>query len=216
MMSISNEARVRCPWCHGDAEYTRYHDEEWGVPLRDSQKLFEFLVLDGAQAGLSWLTILKRRDGYRAAFDGMDPQKIARYGEEDISRLMLDKGIIRNKLKIKSAIQNARCYLDFAEKGRATFSAFLWDYVDGKPIINHWRTLAEIPAVTELSQKIAKELKRRGFTFVGPTIIYAFLQAAGLVNDHLTDCWRYPTLSKSATPCLQSGQIKSSGSSSPS
>jgi DNA-3-methyladenine glycosylase I len=168
----------------------KYHDKEWGKPLRNSQKLFEFLVLDGAQAGLSWLTILKRRQGYREAFDGFDPEKMARYSQKDMHRLLADARIIRNKLKISSAIGNARAYLDMREAGQ-DFSKWLWNYVDGKPIINHWKALKEIPAFTDLSVRMSKELKRLGFTFVGPTIVYAFIQAAGLVNDHLVDCFRY-------------------------
>jgi DNA-3-methyladenine glycosylase I len=183
--------RIRCPWCLGDDVYTAYHDKEWGRPLKDSRKLFEFLILDGAQAGLSWLTILKRRDGYREAFDGMDPEKIARYGPEDVERLMLDRRIIRNRRKIHSAVENAQAYLTMME-GKASFSKWLWDWVDGKPLVNHFRTLAEIPASTELSENISKALKKKGFSFVGPTIVYAFLQAAGLVNDHLVDCFRHP------------------------
>lgn len=181
--------RIRCPWCLGSADYMRYHDKEWGVPLKNSRKLFEFLILDGAQAGLSWLTILRRRDGYRLAFDGFDPQKMARYGKKDMDRLLADERIIRNKLKIGSAIGNARSYCAMEDAGE-NFSKWLWNWVDGKPIINHWKTLTEIPASTELSENISKELKKKGFTFVGPTIIYAFLQAAGLVNDHLVDCYR--------------------------
>lgn len=182
---------IRCPWCLGDETYTKYHDKEWGFPLKDNRKLFEFLILDGAQAGLSWLTILKRREGYRAAFDNMDPSAIARYGERDTARLMEDSRIIRNRLKIQSAIGNARAYLAMME-GPVSFSKWLWNWVDGKPVVNHFKTMQEIPASTELSERISKELKGRGFTFVGPTIIYAFMQAAGLVNDHLTDCFRHP------------------------
>ncbi|MCL2319836.1 MAG: DNA-3-methyladenine glycosylase I [Treponema sp.] len=181
---------VRCPWCLGDPDYIRYHDREWGVPLKNSRKLFEFLVLDGAQAGLSWLTILKRREGYRLAFDGFDPEKMAAYTEKDIKRLLNDGRIIRNRLKIRSAIGNARAYCEMKEAGE-DFGKWLWNFVDGKPLVNRRKTLAEIPASTELSEKISKELKNRGFTFVGPTIIYAFIQAAGLVNDHLVDCFRY-------------------------
>jgi len=181
--------KIRCPWCLGDADYMRYHDKEWGVPLKNSRKLFEFLILDGAQAGLSWLTILKRREGYRLAFDGFDPHTIARYGEKDIARLLEDKRIIRNKLKIRSAIGNAAAYCKMEEAGE-DFSKWLWNWVDGKPVLNHWKTLAEIPASTDLSEQISRELKKKGFTFVGPTIIYAFMQAAGLVNDHLLSCWR--------------------------
>ena len=182
--------KARCPWCLGDKDYVRYHDKEWGVPLRNSRKLFEFLILDGAQAGLSWLTILKRREGYRLAFDGFDPEKIARYGEKDVNRLLKDERIIRNRLKIHSAIGNARAYCKMEEEGE-NFSKWLWNRVGGKPIVNHRKTLAEIPASTELSEGISRELKKKGFTFVGPTIIYAFIQAAGLVNDHLVDCFRY-------------------------
>jgi DNA-3-methyladenine glycosylase I len=174
----------------GEADYMRYHDKEWGVPLKNSRKLFEFLILDGAQAGLSWLTILKRREGYRTAFDGFDPVKIARYGARDISRLLKDERIIRNRLKINSAIENARAYCKMKEAGE-DLSKWLWNWVDGKPIVNRWKTLAKIPTSTELSEKISKELKKKGFTFVGPTIIYAFMQAAGMVNDHLVDCYRW-------------------------
>jgi len=187
--------KIRCPWCLADADYIRYHDREWGVPLKNSRKLFEFLILDGAQAGLSWLTILKRREGYRLAFDSFDPEKMARYGEKDIARLLKDERIIRNRLKISSAIGNARAYCEMREAGE-DFSKWLWNWVDGKPIVNHWKTLAEIPASTELSRDISRELKKKGFTFVGPTIIYAFIQAAGLVNDHLVDCFRYDKIKR--------------------
>jgi DNA-3-methyladenine glycosylase I len=181
----------RCPWCEGDTLYTTYHDTEWGRPERDDRKLFEYLILDGAQAGLSWITILRRREGYHAAFHGMNPEKIARYGDKDITRLMADARIIRNRRKITSAIENARAWLEMRDSP-LTFSAFLWDRVDGKPIINRFSTMAEIPAYTPLSEGISKDLKQRGFTFVGPTIIYAILQAAGLVNDHLTTCYLHP------------------------
>jgi DNA-3-methyladenine glycosylase I len=181
---------IRCPWCLGDAEYTRYHDEEWGVPLRDNQRLFEALILDGAQAGLSWLTILKRREAYRKAFKGMKPELMARWTEKDVERLLGDERIIRNRRKIESAIQNARAYVGMAEAGE-DFSRWLWAWVGGKPIVNRFKTMAEVPASTELSEKISNALKQRGFSFVGPTIIYAFLQASGLVNDHLTNCFRY-------------------------
>lgn len=185
--------KTRCPWCLGDEDYRAYHDTEWGVPLKDSGKLFEFLILDGAQAGLSWLTILKRRDGYRAAFDGMDPRRMARYGEPDIARLMEDPRIIRNRRKIESAIGNAKAYCAMMDSGRS-FSQWLWDWVDGEPLVNRFKTLAEVPASTALSERIAKELKRRGFSFAGPVIIYAFMQAAGLVNDHLVSCFRHSQL----------------------
>jgi DNA-3-methyladenine glycosylase I len=174
----------------GDDQYRRYHDEEWGVPLYDSAKLFEALVLDGAQAGLSWATILKRREDYRSAFDGMNPEIIANYGEKDIERLMGDKRIIRNRSKIESAIKNARAYLAMRDQGH-DFSAWLWDWVDGKPIVNHYATMKEIPSSTPLSAQISKVLIKRGFTFAGPTIVYAFMQASGFVNDHLTSCYRH-------------------------
>jgi DNA-3-methyladenine glycosylase I len=181
----------RCPWCAGDDLYTTYHDTEWGRPERDDRKLFEYLILDGAQAGLSWITILRRREGYRAAFHNMTPEKIARYGDKDITRLMADARIIRNRRKITSTIENARAWLEMRD-GPLTFSAFLWDRVNGEPIINRFNTMAEIPACTPLSEGISRDLKKRGFTFVGPTIIYAILQAAGLVNDHLTSCYLHP------------------------
>ena len=181
--------KIRCPWGFGDADMLRYHDREWGVPLKNSRKLFEFLVLDGAQAGLSWLTILKRRDGYRLAFDGFDPEKMAGYGEKEINRLLKDERIIRNKLKIHSAVENAKAYCKMRDAGE-DFSKWLWNWVDGEPILNHWKTLEQIPASTKLSEDISRELKKKGFSFVGPTIIYAFIQAAGLVNDHLIDCFR--------------------------
>jgi DNA-3-methyladenine glycosylase I len=182
--------KIRCPWCLGDDLYVKYHDREWGKPQKNSKKLFEALILDGAQAGLSWITILRRREGYREAFDGMDPEKMASYGERDVERLMADSRIIRNRLKIESAITNARAYLTLSEK-EGSFSKWLWSRVDGKPVVNHWKTLKEIPPSTELSERISKELKQRGFNFAGPTIIYAFLQAGGFVNDHLADCFRW-------------------------
>jgi DNA-3-methyladenine glycosylase I len=182
--------KIRCPWCLGDELYLKYHDREWGKPQKNSKKLFEALILDGAQAGLSWITILRRREGYRAAFDGMDPEKIASYGKKDVTRLMADCRIIRNRLKIESAIANARSYLALSEK-EGSFSKWLWSWVDGAPVVNHWNTLKEIPPSTDLSERISADLKKRGFNFVGPTIIYAFLQAEGLVNDHLVSCFRW-------------------------
>ncbi|MDR1785155.1 MAG: DNA-3-methyladenine glycosylase I [Spirochaetaceae bacterium] len=190
MGHIVKTAPVRCPWCVGDSLYERYHDREWGRPQRSSQKLFEALILDGAQAGLSWITILRRRENYRAAFDGMDPEKIAAYTPKDVERLLLDGRIIRNRRKIESAVTNARAYLALSEK-EGSFSKWLWGFVDGEPIINRFKTMAEVPSSTELSERISGELKRRGFSFVGPTIVYAFMQAEGLVNDHLTDCFCY-------------------------
>jgi DNA-3-methyladenine glycosylase I len=181
----------RCPWCHGDEEYTRYHDKEWGNPLKNNQKLFELLILEGAQAGLSWITILKRRENYQEAFDHFDAEKIACYNENDVERLMQNSGIIRNRRKITSTIENAKAYLKIME-GKQTFSKWLWNWVDGEPIINHFSSMNEVPAFTELSENISKDLKKRGFSFVGPTIIYAYMQSAGLVNDHLIDCFRHP------------------------
>jgi len=168
----------------------KYHDEEWGVPLRDDLALFEFLVLEGAQAGLSWSTILNRREGYRRAFEGFDPGRIARYGDEDVRRLLADEGIIRNRLKVHSAIRNARAFLDLQQQ-EGSFSGWIWSFVDNEPIQNEWRTLDEVPASTPLSEQISRELKRRGFNFVGPTIVYAHMQATGMVNDHLVDCFRW-------------------------
>ncbi len=181
----------RCPWCHGDADYIRYHDKEWGNPLRNNQKLFELLILEGAQAGLSWITILKRRENYRQAFDQFDAEKIAVYTDADIERLMLNPGIIRNRRKITSAIENARAYLKMME-GKQTFSKWLWNWVDGEAQINHFSSMDEIPAFTELSENISRDLKKRGFSFVGPTIMYAYLQSIGIVNDHLVSCFRHP------------------------
>lgn len=181
----------RCNWVPKDnLEYITYHDEEWGVPVFDDGKLFEFLVLEGAQAGLSWDTILKRRAGYKKAFANWDIQKVAQFDEQKVAELLQDPGIIRNKLKVRSAIQNARQFLQI-QKEFGSFSKYIWNFVNGEPIINTWETVSEYPAQTELSQKISKDLKKRGFTFVGPTIIYAHMQATGMVNDHTIDCFRY-------------------------
>jgi DNA-3-methyladenine glycosylase I len=170
-----------------------YHDTEWGVPVHDDRLLYEFLVLEGMQAGLSWMTILKKRDNFRNAFAGFDPLKVAAFDEMDKARLMADAGIIRNRLKIEAAVQNARAFLDVqAEFGR--FASYIWGFVGGKPIQNTWRSLSELPAQTELSQRLSKDLLRRGFRFVGPTIVYAHMQATGMVNDHTVDCFRYADL----------------------
>jgi DNA-3-methyladenine glycosylase I len=182
--------KIRCPWCAGDEAYIRYHDTEWGRPLKNSRKLFELLILEGAQAGLSWITILKRREGYRRAFAAFDPEAIARYGKRDIKRLLENPEIIRNRRKIESAIENARAFLRMEEKG--SFSSWLWNWVNGKPLIHRYRSLKQLPPSTELSERISSELKKRGFSFVGPTIIYAYMQSAGLVNDHLLSCFRHP------------------------
>ena len=181
---------VRCRWCLGDDLYLAYHDEEWGVPLHDDRMLFEFLVLEGAQAGLSWITVLKKRAAYRQAFDGFDFTRVAQYGEDKISELLENPGIIRNKLKIRSAIRNAGAFIRVREEF-GSFDHYIWDFVGGKPVQNAWKHGSQIPAETPLSNKISRDLKRRGFNFVGPTIIYAHMQATGMVNDHTTDCFRY-------------------------
>ena len=181
---------VRCPWCGSDPLYIAYHDLEWGVPLHDEQRLFEMLTLEGAQAGLSWLTILRKREGYRRAFSGFDPQLVAGFGDSDVARLLADPGIVRNRLKIASAISNARAVLEVQAR-YGSLDAFLWGFVDGRPIRNSWRSMAEIPASTPLSDAMSREMKRHGFRFVGSTICYAHMQATGMVNDHLTGCFRY-------------------------
>ena len=180
----------RCDWGTGVPIYERYHDEEWGIPCRDDRTLFEFVLLEGAQAGLSWLTILKRRENYRLAFADFDAERIASFTEADQERLKLNEGIIRNRLKIKSAVNNARKFLEVREEF-GSFSDYLWGFVEGKPIQNHFRKLSEIPASTALSDKISKDMKTRGFTFFGTTICYAHMQATGLVNDHLISCPRH-------------------------
>lgn len=186
--------RPRCPWgAWGDPQYVRYHDDEWGVPSRDDRHLFEMLVLEGAQAGLSWSTILHKRDGYRRAFAGFDPAVVAAFGEADVARLLSDAGIVRNRLKVESAIANARATLEVRDRD-GSLAALLWTFVGGRPIQNGWRTLGELPAETDGSRAMSRELKRRGFRFVGPTVCYAFMQATGLVNDHTTDCFRYPEI----------------------
>lgn len=185
----------RCPWCEGFDLYRHYHDEEWGVPLYDDHALFELLILEGAQAGLSWSTILKKRDHYRQVFDGFDPQRIARYDDAKVAALLADPGIIRNRAKVAATIQNAQAFLALTAAGEA-FSVFLWRFVDGVPLQNERRTLAEVPAKTVQSEAMSKALARAGFKFIGPTICYAFMQAAGLVNDHLTSCFRHQDVKK--------------------
>ena len=183
----------RCWWCGEDELYRRYHDEEWGVPVHDERLLFEFLCLEGAQAGLSWITILRKRDNYRRAFDNFDVHKIARYGDRKIQALLQDSGIVRNKLKVNGFVKNARATLDLLDSG-TTLDYHLWNYVDGVPLQNHRRSSREVPATTAISESMSKDLKKRGFTFVGSTICYAFMQAAGLVNDHVVDCYRHREL----------------------
>lgn len=187
------EKKNRCPWADDSAIYMAYHDEEWGRPERDERKLFEMLILEGAQAGLSWITVLKKRDSYRAAFDNFDPEKIARYDEAKVEELMANPGIIRNRLKIQATITNAQAFLKFTRE-HGSFSAMLWRYVNDTPIINHLTSLENAVASTPLSDQISKDLKKLGFKFVGSTIIYAFMQAIGMVNDHLTDCFVYREL----------------------
>jgi len=185
----SNDLK-RCSWCGNDALYVDYHDKEWGVPVYDDQLLFEFLILEGAQAGLSWITILKRRKTYFEAFDGFDVEKVAGYGKRKINSLLKDPGVIRNKLKIDSAISNAQAFLGVQEKF-GSFSKYQWQFVNGKPIHNSWKTMKHLPAKTKISDAFSKDLKKRGFSFVGSTIIYAHMQAVGMVNDHTVDCFRY-------------------------
>jgi len=180
----------RCPWPGTDPLYVAYHDEEWGVPEYDDRALFEKLILDGFQAGLAWITILRKREAFQKAFDGFEPEKIARYDRKKVAALMKDAGIVRNRLKIEGSIQSAQSWLDMMEAGPG-FSAFLWDFVDGKPIVNRYTAMGDVPAETPLSKTMSKELKARGFKFCGPTIVYAFMQATGLVNDHLTSCHRH-------------------------
>lgn len=183
----------RCAWAGTDPLYVAYHDQEWGVPVHEDLTLFEFLVLEGAQAGLSWSTILRKRQNYRRAFDQFDPVKVAAYGDAKVAALLADPGIVRNRLKITAAIQNAQAFLKVQE-AFGSFDAYIWGFVDGRPVVNAWQHLPEIPAQTELSMRISKDLVKHGFHFVGPTIIYAHMQATGMVNDHLVGCFRYSEL----------------------
>ena len=185
-----NTSHTRCGWVTDDPLYMAYHDEEWGVPLRDDHGLFEMLILEGAQAGLSWYTILRKRKAYRQAFDGFDPERIARYGDGKVALLLEDPGIVRNRLKVRSAIANAQAWLELRESG-VGFSEFLWAFSGGAPVVNAWRRLEDVPATTPVSEAMSKALKGRGFRFVGPTICYAFMQAVGMVNDHVTSCFRW-------------------------
>ena len=190
-----NENKQRCWWCGDDELYQRYHDHEWGVPVHDDHDLFEFLCLEGAQAGLSWITILRKRENYRRLFDQFNAQKIAHYDEDKIASLLLDPGIVRNKLKVNGFVKNARAYLVMLDHGE-TLNDYFWNYVDGQPLQNQRQSMGQIPANTAVSDAMSKDLKKRGFTFVGSTICYAFMQAAGLVNDHLTDCYRHVELDR--------------------
>lgn len=183
-----SETVFRCPWCGTDPLYREYHDNEWGIPLHDDRRLFEMLTLEGAQAGLSWITILRKREGYRRAFDGFDPEKVAAYTDVDVLRLLADPGIVRNRLKVASTISNARAVLDVQTR-YGSLDSFLWSFVGGVPICNRWEGMGHVPASTALSDTMSRELKRIGFRFVGSTICYAFMQATGMVNDHLAGCF---------------------------
>jgi len=183
--------KSRCAWVDSNSEiYIKYHDKEWGIPVYDDKKLFEMLILEGAQAGLNWITILNKRENYRKAFDNFDYKKIAKYDDEKFEELIQNSGIIRNRLKIKSAIKNAQVFIKI-QKEFGSFDKYIWGFVDFKPIKNHFKTISDLPAKTELSERISKDLKKRGMTFVGPTIIYAFMQAIGIANDHTKDCFMY-------------------------
>jgi DNA-3-methyladenine glycosylase I len=183
--------RTRCEWCLSSQLYRDYHDREWGTPVRDDRLLFEFLILEGAQAGLSWLTVLQRRESYRAAFDNFDAEKIARYGPRQKEKLLANTGIIRNRLKIEATVANARAFLAVREQ-HGSFNAYIWQFVNNAPFLNHWESLKEVPAATPESKAMSRDLKKRGFRFVGPTICYAFMQAVGMVNDHVLKCFRHP------------------------
>ena len=182
--------KTRCVWCTNDLLYIRYHDNEWGVPVHNDCRLFEFLILEGAQAGLSWITILRKRAAFRKAFDNFDFNKVAQYNERRIQSLLKDPGIVRNRLKIQGAVKNARAFIEVREEF-GTFDKYIWSFVGGEPIRNRWKTLQQVPANTTISDTMSKNLKKRGFTFVGSTICYAFMQAVGMVNDHTVDCYRY-------------------------
>ncbi|PKK85536.1 MAG: DNA-3-methyladenine glycosylase I [Thermoplasmata archaeon HGW-Thermoplasmata-1] len=186
----------RCPWCLGGGDlYVRYHDGEWGVPVHDDRKHFEFLVLESAQAGLSWLTVLKKRENYRGAYDGFDPKKVALYDGGKVAALLADAGIIRNRMKIEASVNNAKRFLEVQDEF-GSFDNYIWDFVGGKPVINRWTELSQLPAKTELSDRISADLKKRGFKFLGSTTLYAHLQAVGVVNDHLMDCFRWGEVQK--------------------
>jgi DNA-3-methyladenine glycosylase I len=188
---MTGDGRPRCGWVGGEPIYIDYHDREWGVPLYDHRALFEMLILEGAQAGLSWITILKKRETYRAAFDGFDPAVVARYGPDKMAALKADPGIVRNSAKIRAAVDNAKAWLEVMEREEGGFVGLLWGFVDGRPIVNRWRSSSDAPAETVESKAMSKVLKARGFRFVGPTICYAFMQAVGMVNDHTVDCFRH-------------------------
>lgn len=193
---MSKKEIVRCAWCLKFDQYVQYHDEEWGVPVHDDLTHFEFLILEGAQAGLSWSTILKKREGYREAFANFDPQKVARFTEAKLEKLLLNPAIVRNRLKVFAAVNNAKCFIE-VQKEFGSFDQYIWSFVKHKPIVNKWKSLKEIPATSPESDALSKDLIKRGFKFVGSTVMYAHMQACGLVNDHLVDCWRYKLVNKS-------------------
>jgi DNA-3-methyladenine glycosylase I len=192
---MSAKEKVRCPWCLSFPQYIEYHDQEWGVPVHDDRVHFEFLILEGAQAGLSWSTILKKREGYRKAFADFNPEKVARFTEKRLEKILLDPGIVRNRLKVYAAVTNAKQFLAI-QKEFGSFDIYIWQFVHNKPVVNRWKTMLEVPATTKESDALSKDLKKRGFKFVGSTVIYAHMQACGLVNDHLVDCWRYPMVNR--------------------
>jgi DNA-3-methyladenine glycosylase I len=192
---MTDDAVTRCPWGVGDPLNLSYHDTEWGVPLHDERRLFELLNLEGAQAGLAWITILRKRDGYRRAFEGWDPQRIAAYGLDDEARLLADPGIVRNRAKVRATVANAAAYLRLTDE-LGSFDSYLWAFVDGRPIQNRFEAMDELPAETDLSRTVSRDLRGRGFSFIGPTIVYAFMQAAGLVNDHVVSCFRHAEVSR--------------------
>lgn len=198
-MSNIKDNKIRCGWCLKFDEYIRYHDEEWGLPVHDDRVHFEFLLLEGAQAGLSWATVLKKREGYRKAFADFDPAKVARFSAAKIESLLQNPAIVRNRQKVVAAVNNAKCFLK-VQKEFGSFDRYIWGFVDGRPIINRWKKLGEIPATTAQSDALSKDLIRRGFKFVGSTVIYAHMQACGLVNDHLVNCWRYKAVQNGLLP----------------
>ncbi len=187
---MSKKEKVRCPWCIKFEQYVEYHDTEWGVPVHDDRVHFEFLILEGAQAGLSWSTILKKRENYRKAFAGFDPKAVSRFTESRIEKILQDPGVVRNRLKVNAAVNNARRFLEL-QKEFGDFDSYIWSFVGGKPIVNKWESTKDVPPTTKESDKLSKDLIQRGFKFVGSTVIYAHMQACGLVNDHLMSCWRY-------------------------
>jgi DNA-3-methyladenine glycosylase I len=188
-------SKIRCAWCGEDPLYVAYHDTEWGVPVKDDQLLFEFLILETFQAGLSWITVLRKRENFRKAFDNFDYRKVAKYDQEKIDSLLLDAGIIRNKLKVKATVTNAIAFME-VQKEFGSFSDYIWSFVDGKPLVNTFRSMKDLPANTPLSDMISNDLKKRGFKFVGTTVVYAHMQATGMVNDHTTECFRYKEINR--------------------